>query len=133
MKLFRFLLFAGTLIAASSAFSVPRGTNHLQMATVRLESPLIGGSYQHGVVDTATEPSGLPYKIKQRRTWPVSSSRIPRHRMTHRHHKQVRRQARSFGCCLALVCIYETKHHGIWLALTTIAWLPLRCLLARHT
>jgi hypothetical protein len=65
MKLFRFLLFAGTLIAASSAFSVPRGTNQLQMATVRLESPLIGGPYQHGVVDTATEPSGLPYKIKQ--------------------------------------------------------------------
>jgi hypothetical protein len=69
MNLFHFLLFGGMLIAASTAFSVPRNNKRAVLhavATVHLESPLFGGPFHHDVLASATEPSFLPFKIKQR-------------------------------------------------------------------
>jgi hypothetical protein len=63
MNLLQFLLYAGWLISASSAFSVP-SINPRAMAKVRLEFPSFVGPSHHDVA-TATVPLGLPRRIKQ--------------------------------------------------------------------
>jgi hypothetical protein len=67
MNLFYFFLFAGTLITATSAFSVPHiGNNPRTVATVRLESPSLGEPLNHHDVlaTNAAVPLGLSCKIK---------------------------------------------------------------------